>query len=85
MACIILHGAANKACRVLKARLEPLGHQVYCSHLPLAAAEMHAEKRGCILVTSARCSKCVVIDHSVVYRNSSRDLATRIIKTVFRS
>ena len=90
--CVWLDGSLLKACRVLKARLEPLGVRVICrSSLPDGAIDQMAAQAGCTVATSdehivrATMQACwAKIPQSYVERKSARDLATHILKQVAR-
>lgn len=93
--CIWLDGMLVKACRVLRARLEPLGYRIVCkSRLPDDIIAALASASGCAIVTSdkgfarkrlTRGYNTIYIDARLASRKSARDLATLIIKTVART
>ncbi len=90
--CIWLDGGLVKACRVLRARLEPLGYRVICRfRLPDAEILRLAWLQGCIVATTdkwmsllARLTGMPVtvvhVPQERVEAKSSRDLATLVIK-----
>jgi len=82
--CVWLDGGVAKACRVLKARLEPLGIRVVCRlSLPDGVIDELARREGCVVVSTDKMSPrfgWVLVDHKWVERKSARDIATRVIK-----
>ncbi|BES80467.1 hypothetical protein [Pyrodictium abyssi] len=51
--CVWLDGSLLKACRVLRARLGPLGYRAICrSGLPDGAIDAMAARAGCAVATS---------------------------------
>ena len=91
--CIWLDGAVRKACRVLRARLLPLGYMVKCnSSMHDRTIEHIARMLGCVIVSSDRHPEpndvpsrapWIYIPHDLVARKNARDIATHIIKLVF--
>ncbi len=92
--CIWLDAMLVKACRVLRARLAPLGYRVVCrSGLPDDLIAEVAARLGCIVVTTdkgfarkrvTRGYRVVYVDAGKAMEKSARDLATLILKTVSR-
>ena len=90
--CLWLDGSLLKACRVLKARLEPLGYRVVCrSNLPDHAIDEMAARSGCVVATSdehivrATMQACwAKIPQEYIERKSARDLATHILKQLYK-
>ncbi len=88
--CLWLDGAARKACRVLRARLRPLGYTVLCASWSSDRAMIHAARMwGCMIVSSdkhpgptdlPRPREWIYIPPDLVGRKSARDLASHIIK-----
>ena len=90
--CIWLDGSLLKACRVLRARLGPLGIRVICRHsLPDRAIDYMASRMGCAVATTdqhilrAAMEACwAKTPQEYVERKSARDLATHILKQLAR-
>ena len=90
--CIWLDGAVVKACRVLRARLAPLGYRVKCgSWMHDRTIEHVARMLGCVVVSSDRAPEPTDVPPRVPWiyvppwlpgRKSARDLATHILKLV---
>ena len=90
--CLWLDGSLLKACRVLKARLGPLGYRVICrSGLPDRAIDEMASRAGCAVATSdehiirGTMRACwAKTPQEYIERKSARDLATHILKRLAR-
>ncbi|RUM47273.1 MAG: hypothetical protein DSY37_03220 [Hyperthermus sp.] len=90
--CLWLDGSLLKACRVLKARLEPLGYLVVCRHsLPDRAIDSMAARMGCVvastdqhIIRAVMLTCWTILPQEHVERKSARDLATLILKQVYR-
>jgi len=90
--CIWLDGSLLKACRVLRARLGPLGYRVVCrSNLPDGAIDYMAARVGCVVATSDEhvvrelTRACwAKVPQRYVEGKSARDLATHILKQLYR-
>ena len=90
--CIWLDGSLLKACRVLRARLTPLGFRVVCrAGLPDPALDEMAYRMGCTVASSdghvvraLRRACWALVPQWYVERKSSRDLATHILKQAAR-
>jgi len=91
--CIWLDGAARKACKVIKARLLPLGYTVKCnSQMHDRTMEHIARMLGCIIFSSDRHPEpndvpprvaWIYLPQDLIVRKNARDLATYIIKLAF--
>jgi len=88
MRCVWLDGAATKACTVLRARLSALGYEVICkSDYADEILDVLAKTRGCIVVSTDKRAPSfgwIYIDFDWVKRKSARDIASRIIKELFK-
>jgi len=90
--CLWLDGSLLKACRVLRARLGPLGVRVVCrSGLPDRAIDYMASRAGCAVATTDQHVLAVAmqacwakIPQGYAERKSARDLATHILKQLRR-
>lgn len=86
MPCIWLDGGLTKACRVLRARLGPLGWRVVCrTGLPDHAIAELARRMGCVVASTDRLAArlgWVYVPMGYASRKSARDLATHIVKLV---
>ena len=86
--CIWLDAMALKACRVLRARLEPLGYGIVCrSSLPDRVIAELALRWGCVVVTSDKRFASIYARYPVIFipeleKKSARDAATAIMKAV---
>lgn len=90
--CIWLDGPLLKACRVLRARLGPLGYRVVCrANLPDPLIAELAAKTGCALATTDEYlaalarrlgARAALIDAGRAARKSARDLATLILRSL---
>jgi len=85
--CIWLDGGATKACRVLKARLVPLGYRIICkTDYADEILDIFAKASGCIVVSTDKRSNMfgwIYIDNKWIEHKSARDIATRILKLLY--
>ena len=83
---IILDGGVVRATKVVKHRLEPLGHKVIAM-IPKRAIMYYVKERGAVLVTTNKVLadelNGIFIHPKVCLRKNTRTLASLIIKLVF--
>jgi len=85
--CVWVDGGVTKACRVLRARLAPLGYRVVCkTSYADEILDILAKTSGCTVVSTDKRSNSfgwIYIDNKWIEHKSARDIATRIIKLIF--